>query len=89
MDIAVPGDSNILQKETEKCEKYQDLAREIQGQKWCQWLQVHWVWCQRSWQATWSNFPPRENPCAKFYIIMIIIIIIIIIKITIKTYLRD
>ena len=28
--IAVPGDSNILQKETEKCEKYQDLAREIQ-----------------------------------------------------------
>ena len=30
MDIAVPGDSNILQKETEKCEKYQDLAREIQ-----------------------------------------------------------
>ena len=30
MDIAVPGDSNILQKETEKREKYQDLAREIQ-----------------------------------------------------------
>ena len=30
MDIAVPGDSNILQKETEKCEKYQDLVREIQ-----------------------------------------------------------
>ena len=30
VDIAVPGDSNILQKETEKCEKYQDLAREIQ-----------------------------------------------------------
>ena len=29
MDIAVPGDSNILQKETEKYEKYQDLAREI------------------------------------------------------------
>ena len=28
--IAVPGDGNILQKETEKCEKYQDLAREIQ-----------------------------------------------------------
>ena len=27
---AVPGDSCILQKETEKCEKYQDLAREIQ-----------------------------------------------------------
>ena len=30
VDIAVPGDSNILQKETENCEKYQDLAREIQ-----------------------------------------------------------
>ena len=30
VDIAVPGDSNILQKETEKCEKYQDLARQIQ-----------------------------------------------------------
>ena len=30
MDIAVPGVSNILQKETEKCEKYQDLVREIQ-----------------------------------------------------------
>ena len=30
VDIAVPGDGNILQKETEKCEKYQDLAREIQ-----------------------------------------------------------
>ena len=31
VEIAVPGDSNILQKETEKCEiKYQDLAREIQ-----------------------------------------------------------
>ena len=30
VDIAVPGDNNILQKETEKCEKYQDLAREIQ-----------------------------------------------------------
>ena len=30
VDIAVPGDSNILQKETEKCEKYQYLAREIQ-----------------------------------------------------------
>ena len=29
MDIAVPGDNNVLQKETEKCEKYQDLAREI------------------------------------------------------------
>ena len=29
MDIAVPGDSNVLQKETEKYEKYQDLAREI------------------------------------------------------------
>ena len=29
MDIGVPRDSNILQKETEKCEKYQDLAREI------------------------------------------------------------
>ena len=29
VDIAVPGDSNVLQKETEKYEKYQDLAREI------------------------------------------------------------
>ena len=29
MDIAVPGDSNVLQKETEMYEKYQDLAREI------------------------------------------------------------
>ena len=27
--ITVPGDSNVLQKETEKYEKYQDLAREI------------------------------------------------------------
>ena len=29
MDIAVPGDSNVLQKETEKYEKCQGLAREI------------------------------------------------------------
>ena len=29
VDIAVPRHSNILQKETEKYEKYQDLAREI------------------------------------------------------------
>ncbi|XP_068726529.1 uncharacterized protein [Montipora capricornis] len=29
VSIAVPGDSNVLQKETEKYEKYQDLAREI------------------------------------------------------------
>ena len=29
VDIAVPGYSNVLQKETEKYEKYQDLAREI------------------------------------------------------------
>ena len=29
MDIAVPGDNNVLQKETEKYEKYQDLARDI------------------------------------------------------------
>ena len=29
VDIAVPGDSNVQQKETEKYEKYQDLAREI------------------------------------------------------------
>ena len=29
VDIAVPGDSNITQKESEKYEKYQDLAREI------------------------------------------------------------
>ena len=29
VDIAVPGDSNVLQEETEKYEKYQDLAREI------------------------------------------------------------
>ena len=29
VDIAVPGDSNVRQKETEKYEKYQDLAREI------------------------------------------------------------
>ena len=29
MDIAVPGDNNVLQKETERYEKYQDLAREI------------------------------------------------------------
>ena len=28
-DIAVPRDSNVLQKETEKYEKYQDLAREM------------------------------------------------------------
>ena len=28
VDIAVPEDSNVLQKETEKYEKYQDLARE-------------------------------------------------------------
>ena len=29
VDIAVPGDSNVLQKKTEKYEKYQDLAGEI------------------------------------------------------------
>ena len=29
MDTAVPGDSNVLQKEAEKYEKYQDLAGEI------------------------------------------------------------
>ena len=29
VDIAVPGDSNVLQKETEKYEKHQDLAKEI------------------------------------------------------------
>ena len=29
MDMAVSGDSNVLQKETEKYEKYQELAREI------------------------------------------------------------
>ena len=29
MDITVPGDSNMLHKETERYEKYQDLAREI------------------------------------------------------------
>ena len=28
--IAVPGDSNVQQKETENYEKYQDLAREIE-----------------------------------------------------------
>ena len=28
-DITVPRDSNVLQKETEKYEKYQDLAREM------------------------------------------------------------
>ena len=28
MTVAVPGDSKILQKESEKYEKYQDLARE-------------------------------------------------------------
>ena len=31
VDIAVPGDSNVLQKETEKYEKCQNLAREIKG----------------------------------------------------------
>lgn len=32
MDIAVPGDSNVLQKETEtEYENYQDLAREIKS----------------------------------------------------------
>ena len=29
VDIAVPRDSNVLQKETEKYEKYQDLSREF------------------------------------------------------------
>ena len=29
MDLAVFGDSNIVQKESEKYEKYPDLAREI------------------------------------------------------------
>ena len=29
MDITVPADSNMLHKETERYEKYQDLAREI------------------------------------------------------------
>ena len=59
VDIAVPGDGNVRQKETEKYEKYQDLAREIKR-----------IWKSRtkvvpvvvgalgsvsSWQATWSN----------------------------------
>ena len=39
VDIAVPGDSNITQKESEKYEKYQDLIKRLkgsgnQGQKW-------------------------------------------------------
>ena len=29
IDIAVPGDTSIKQKEQEKIEKYQDLKREI------------------------------------------------------------
>ena len=29
IDIAVPGDAHVLDKEVEKCEKYQLLAREI------------------------------------------------------------
>ena len=29
MDIAVPGDSNVLQEETEEYQKDQDLAREL------------------------------------------------------------
>ena len=33
MDIAVPGDCDVVQKEIEKREKYQDLAREI-GNLW-------------------------------------------------------
>ena len=33
VDIAVPGDCNVVQKEIEKREKYQDLAREI-GNLW-------------------------------------------------------
>ena len=36
-DIAVPGDSHVRQKETEKYEKYQDLAREIK-----------WIWKSRT-----------------------------------------
>ena len=38
VDIAVPGDSNVLQKETEKYKKYQDLAREIKR-----------IWKSRTW----------------------------------------
>ena len=40
VDKAVPGDSNVLRKETEKYKKYQNLERERlkgsgnQGQKW-------------------------------------------------------
>ena len=30
MDIAVPGDCRICEKETEKIEKYDELKREIQ-----------------------------------------------------------
>ena len=118
VDIAVPGDSNILQKETEKCEKHQDLAREIQriwksrtkvvpvvvgalgsvSKKLAGHLEqlgiknrtrtmqksallgsahilrkVLEVWGLEM-RLDWI-FLPRENPCAKFYIIMIIIII--------------
>ena len=29
VDMVVSGDSNVLQKETKKYQKYQDLAREI------------------------------------------------------------
>ena len=39
VDIAVPGDSNVLQKETEKYEKYQNLAREIK-RIWKSWTKV-------------------------------------------------
>ena len=38
VDIAVPGDSNVLQKEIEKYEKYQERLKGSgnQQQKWCQ-----------------------------------------------------
>ena len=34
IDIAVPGDTRVKQKEQEKVEKYQDLEREI-ARLWC------------------------------------------------------
>ena len=111
VDIAVPRDSNALQKETEKYEKYQDLAREIKRiwksrtkvvpvvvgtlgsvskklaghleqigiknrtrtmQKSALLRSAHILRkvCGLRMRLDWI-FLPRENPCAKFYIIII------------------
>jgi hypothetical protein len=40
IDVTIPGDRNVIQKEGEKILKYKDLTIEIQGDtsnNWCDW----------------------------------------------------